>query len=296
MAISSIQFKLLRKEKDPKFDIDNLEHYNLLLQVGFSDIQVCITDSRKNKIMLLEDYIMPGVISHEERVDILECLFDDHHLLLAGFWNRIKVMVKNRKFSLVPSALFQHENVQDYINLNTQVDQASENFFYRGNESMGLTNTFAVNKEVTRFLTQQTYPHKEVQFYHQSSSFIEGFQKYFAGMSGNVVAIYLDRFRLHVAYFRDGIFKFYNQYPVKTFDDYYRYIGFVVDEFSVDPHQDQFYIWGYLHRSSKHFNTLKSKYPTLITGERPADLSMSYVFDEIADHQYFDLLSFNHLS
>lgn len=295
MAISSIQFKLLRKEKDPKFDIDNLEHYNLLLQVGFSDMQVCITDSRKNRIMLLEDYVMPGITEQEERVDRLECLFDDHHLLLAGFWNKIRVMVKNKKFSLVPSTLFQEANVRDYINLNTMVDPETDMVFYRQNEQLGLTNTFAVNKEVIQFLTRQTYPHKEVSFFHQSSSFIEGFHQYFQGKPGKVVAINLDRFIMQVAHFRDGVFQFFNQYPVKSFADYFRYIGFVVNEFSIDPQVDQFYVWGYLHEDSKHFSALKEKYPTLQTGGRPSELSMSYVYDEIADHQYFDLLHFNHL-
>jgi hypothetical protein len=238
---------------------------------------------------------MPGVTSHEERVDYLECLFDDHHLLLAGFWNQIKVMVKNKKFSLIPSELYQNENIQDYIKLNTSVDASQEIFFHHVNAPMGMTNAFAVNKGVIHFLTKQTYPHKEIHFYHQSSSFIEGFQHYFSGTSGKVLALYLDRFVMHIVYLKDGKFQFYNQYPIKSFDDYFRFIGFVVNEYSVDPQQDQFYIWGYLHQHSKHFNSLKSKYPTLKIGERPADLSLSYVFDEIPEHHYFDLLSFNHL-
>jgi hypothetical protein len=296
LAISSIQFKLLHKEKDPKFNIDNLEHYNLLLQVGFRDMQVCITDNRKNKIMLVEDYVMPDITSLDERVDCLECLFDDHHLLLAGFWNRIKVMVKNKKFSLIPSRLFLEENIQDYIHLNTKVDPTLENYFYYTHDLLDLTNVFTVNKAVIHFLTQQTYPSKGVQFYHQSSAFINGFQRYFGSSSGKVIAIYLDRFMLHIAYLLDGKFQFYNQYPIKKFDDYFRFIGHVINEFSVNPLGDSFYIWGYFGRNSKHFRSLQSKYPTLELGGRPSDLSMSYVFDEIPEHHFFDLLSFNHLS
>jgi len=258
-------------------------------------MQVCITDTRKDKIMLIEDYVMPDITSLDERVDCLECLFDDHHLLLAGFWNRINIMVKNRKFSLVPSRLFLPENVQDYIHLNTAVDPTLENFFHFSHELSDLTNVFAINKSVIHFLTKQTYPSKEIHFYHQSSSFIHGFQRYFDSTPGKVIALYLDRFVLHIVYLRDGKFQFYNQYPIKKFNDYFRYIGYVIGEFSIDPHLDSFHIWGYLNKNSKHFNSLLSKYPTLTAGERPADLIMSYVFDEIPEHQYFDLLSLNHL-
>ena len=55
MTISSTQFKLLRKEKDPKFNIDHLEHYNLLLQVGFSDLETGIS------VVFMQDWEDNGV-------------------------------------------------------------------------------------------------------------------------------------------------------------------------------------------------------------------------------------------
>jgi len=296
LNISAIQFKLLRKEKDPKFNIDYLEHYNLLLQVGFSDMQVCITDSRKDKIMLLEDYVLPGITNQEESLECLECLFDDHHLLLAGFWNTIKVLVKNKKFSLIPLTLFLEENKQDYIRLNTSIDETREQYFHHINNAAEFVNVFAVNQAVIKFLTNQTYPSKDVHFFHQSSALIQGFQRYFSSTAGKVLALYLDRFMLHISVIRDGVFLFYNQYPIKKFEDYFRFIEYVTQEYSIDPAHDHFYIWGYLSKNSKHSQSLKAKYPNLTFGDRPSDLSLGYVFDEIPEHQYFDLLSFNYLS
>ncbi len=296
MSISTIQFKLLRKEKDPKFNIDYLEHYNLLLQVGFSDMQVCITDSRKDKIMLMEDYVLPGVSNPEENLDSLEGLFDDHHLLLAGFWNKIKVLVKNKKFSLVPLALFLEENKQDYIRLNTSIDEKRDHYFHHINNAAEFVNVFAVNQAVINFLTNQTYPYKDVHFFHQSSALIQGFQRYFSSTAGKVLAMYFDRFILHTCVITDGIFQFYNQYPIKKFEDYFRFIGYVTQEYSLNPAHDHFYIWGYLGKNSKHFQSMKAKYPNSKFGNRPSDLSLSYVFDDVQEHQYFDLLSFNYLS
>ncbi len=295
MDISSTQFKLIRKEKDPKFNIDHLEHYNLLLQVGFSDMQVCIVDSRNNKVMLMEDYGMPGVTSQNERVECLECLFDDHHLLLAGFWNRVKVLVKNKKFSLVPRKLFSPENQEDYIRLNTPVDSLKESYFHNEYYSLGLVNTFAINSNVVDFLVSKTYPAKQVCFYHQSSAFIKGYERYFADDHRDIMALYLDRFVLHIAVFRDGDFKFYNQFPVKKFDDYFRFINFVLADASMTREKTKFFVWGYLGKNSNHFQQLKSGYPSLEYGERPPGLKLSYVFDAIPEHQYFDLLSFNFL-
>lgn len=295
MNVSSTQFKLIRKEKDPKFNIDHLEHYDLLLQAGFSDMQLCITDTRKNRILLLEDYVMPGVSSQIDRIACLDSLFDDHHLLLAGFWKKIKIIVKNKKFSLVPQDLFLKENIQDYIEANSSVSNEVEKCLYNTISELFLVNAFVVYRGVNEFI-ERTYQSKDIEYYHQSSSFVNGLTRHFTDDPGKNVCLYLDRFVLHIAVIINSKFIFYNQFPVKTFEDYIRYAGYVVNELDIDTQNDSFHVWGYLGRNSKHFNKLKSSFPTLKFGERPKGLKMGHVFDSIPNHQYFDLLSFNFLS
>jgi len=291
---SSTQFRLLRKAKDPKFNIDNLEHYNLMLHAGFSDIQLCITDSRKNRILLIEDYVLPGVTNQIERVECLDCLFDDHHLLLAGFWNKIKILVKNKRFSLIPKDLFVEEYIEEYIRINAPLKNEQHQCFHNYYKNLSLVNAFAVSNQVISFI-DKTYKSKKIEYYHQSSSFIQGFKRYFDGNKDTNVCLYLDRFVLHVAVFKKGKFRFYNQFPVKKFEDYIRYANYVINDLSIDLKKDNFYVWGYLGKKSSHFKILKRSFPSLKFGERPKGLKMGYVFDEIPEHQYFDLLSFNFL-
>jgi hypothetical protein len=266
-----------------------------MLQAGFSDIQLCITDSRKNRILLMEDYVMPGVTNQVESVECLDCLFDDHHLLLAGFWNKIKILVKNKRFSLVPKDLFVEENTEDYIRINAPLDDHQHECFHNYYKNLSLVNAFAVSNEVISFI-EKTYKSKKIQYFHQSSSLINGFDRIFGDSKDNHVCMYLDRFVLHIAVFKKGKFRFYNQFPVKKFEDYIRYANYVIDELSLDKKKDSFSIWGYLGGNSSHFKILKKNYPTMELGGRPKGLKMGYVFDEIPEHQYFDLLSFNFLS
>ncbi|MFC2123310.1 DUF3822 family protein [Bacteroidota bacterium] len=289
------KFRLLKSEKDPKFNIDNLEYYNLLLQVGFSDFQLCVTDSRENIILLLEDYVMAGVTNQIERVECLKGIFDNHHLLLAGFWNKVKVLVKNRKFALVPSKVFLKDNIIDYLKINARLEDDSETFFYKQHKSLSLVNVFSIDSRVVSFI-KKTYPTLEIDFHHQSSAFIHGFEKHIDGRLSSFLCMNLDRFSLQLLLIKNGQFKYYNQFPIKEFNDYLKFIGMVVREFRLDIIKDQFYIWGYLGEKSNHFNQLQNKFPNLLFGKRPPNLKFGYVFDEIPEHQYFDLLSFNLLS
>jgi hypothetical protein len=266
-----------------------------MLQAGFSDIQLCITDSRKNRILLIEDYVLPGVTNQIERVECLDCLFDDHHLLLAGFWNKINVLVKNKRFSIVPKSLFVEESIEEYIRINAPIDDGHHECFYNHYKNLSIVNAFAVSNQVISFINK-TYKSKRIEYFHQSSSIINGLYRYLDNNKGNNVCLYLDRFVLHIAVFKKGKFRFYNQFPVKKFEDYIRYANYVINELSINRKKDKFYIWGYLGKKSSHYKILKKNYPTLEFGERPKGLKMGYVFDEIPEHQYFDLLSFNFLS
>lgn len=46
---------------------------------------------------------------------------------------------------------------------------------------------------------------------------------------------------------------------------------------------------GLYQKDSSHFNALKKDFPTLEIGNRTKKLNFGFKFDEIEDHQYFDL-------
>ncbi|NJM93558.1 MAG: DUF3822 family protein [Cytophagales bacterium] len=100
------RYKLYKRCKDANFNVDELEHYALSLQIGYRDFQLAVTDSRNGRVLLLEDFLLREVQQTEEKTDILREIFDNHHLLKAGFWNSATLALKSNKFSLVPSELF----------------------------------------------------------------------------------------------------------------------------------------------------------------------------------------------
>ena len=164
-------YKLLKKIKDEKFDVDQLHHYNLNLLIGNRDFQVLIVDPRKNQCLLLEDYIISNVSSYTRLVEVFEEIFDGHHLLKAGFWSRVSVGIKGNKFALVPEPLFDKDLLFDYIKFNSKVNRDIDDLNYYVHKKPGAVNAFAIDKRLNKWLTS-LYPGKEITYYHQSSSFI----------------------------------------------------------------------------------------------------------------------------
>ena len=79
MATIEDSFKLLKNIKDEKFNVDRLETYSLLIQVGVRDIQVAVVDTAANRCLTLEDYILNHVDSVDTWRNAIQQVFDTHH-------------------------------------------------------------------------------------------------------------------------------------------------------------------------------------------------------------------------
>ena len=113
----------------------------------------------------------------------------------------------------------------------------------------------------------------------------------FSELGEKAVSIYIDRFGLHVLVVNDKRLVFYNQYVIKSFDDYFKYIKMASKDLDFDSYSDTITLYGYLGKNTPHFSKLKSTMSQLILGSRPNNLKFSFVFDEVLEHQYFDLFS-----
>jgi hypothetical protein len=105
------------------------------------------------------------------------------------------------------------------------------------------------------------------------------------------VVIYIDRFGLHILVAKDKQLVFYNQYIIKRFGDYIKFIKMAASELNFNLASDKITLYGYLGKKTPHFNELKKSMHQLTLGQRPENINFGYVFDELLEHQYFDLFS-----
>ena len=294
MLPESHKFKIVRKEKDPSFNIDSLDQYDLLLQFGPRDLQIGVVDCEEKRILLVEDYILPGANGIQDRLECYHQIFDDHHLLLANFWNHVKVSIKGRQFALVPASLFDPSNAALYLNINSPIKGRNEFLHTHTLEEMGITIVYVVETPVLEHL-KSAYPKVEFKLVPHCASFIRGFRDIVSHTTGPVICLYLDRFTFHLVVFKNENLEYYNIFPINKFEDYSRYIRLVAGDQGLDLKTEHFLLWGYLSADSSHLVELKRDCPNLKLGGRPGGLKFGHAFDIIPDHQYFDLYSLNSL-
>ena len=288
MQTTALHYKLIKKVKDERFDEEFIQQYHLLIHIGTRDFQLLVVDPRENRVLLLEDFVLPNLTSHAELLQLLDQLFDSHALLKAGFWNRIKISIKNQKFIQVPLALYAEESLHDYLKFNAQVDPETEDFMATVNKGAQAVTVFAINKDLRQWL-DGIYPNNKPVITHQSAALIEGTLKVSGSFPNQTLYIYVDRFKLHILSCRDGKLLYYNQFSIKQFSDYVKYIMLVMKSLNMDQQTSQVVLYGYVGKNSPHYHEFYKYISNVRFGVRPDFLQFGYMFDEVQDHHFFDL-------
>lgn len=289
MQATAVKYKLIKKIKDERFDEENIQHYALLINLGTRDLQLAVVDP-DGRVLLLEDFMLTNVSSHAEHLSSLEALFDAHALLQAGFWKSITIALKHQKFVQVPEALFSEDSLEDYLRLNAHIDAEKEEFLFSRLSSSQAVTVFSIQKDLKAWL-ENLYPQKEITFTHQSAAMIEGVMNFASHRSDNPLYIYVDRFRLHVLSCRDGKLIYYNQFSIKHFADYVKYIMLVMKSLGMDQTTSQVILWGYIGKNSPHYHEFYRYISNVAFGGRPEFLDFGYLFDEVQEHHFLDLFA-----
>jgi hypothetical protein len=281
-------FKLHKSIKDDKLEVEHLEYYQLVLQAGPRDFQVVIYDARSSRCLLVEDYILPKALSESEYLEALEELHYAHHLLSANFWQSVKFSIKNQKFSLVPASVLDKDHLADYLFLNCDFNPEKEEALYYKHIHTDAVTVFAIEKSLTAWVRNK-YPKLVVQFIHQACNLIEGVLKSRENSSDKKMYLFVDRFVLHVLVTDNRKLHYYNQFKIEKFDDYIRFIMMVMNQLGLSQERNELYLWGNISPNSAQFKELYKYIRNVSFGQKPNFLNYSFHFDEVHDHQFFDV-------
>ena len=287
MQATVTQYKLIKRVKDEKFDLDKLQQYNLLINSGVRDFQVGVIDTADDRVLFFEDYVLGETKDHVEHLEALKVLFDSHELLQAGFWKEVIVGIKNTKFVQVPAALFSDSSIADYLKFNAKVESDEIVLQSRSSVTDAVT-VFAIHTGLYDLLMGY-YKHVPIKLVHQSHALIAGCLS--IAKSDSPLYIYVDRFKLHIICLRNNRLTYYNQFIIKQFSDYVKYIMLVMKSMNMDQQTSQVVLWGYIGKNSPHYQEFVKYVSNVSFGGRLTKLKFGFLFDEIQEHHFFDLFA-----
>ncbi|MCU0384003.1 MAG: DUF3822 family protein [Cyclobacteriaceae bacterium] len=294
MQTATSSFRLIKKIKDDRFDEESLHQYHLFLNFGTRDFQLLIVGEDK-RVLQLEDYVLPEVATQEELFSVMRAIFEAHEVLSAGFWKKVTAVFKTQKFVQVPNALFLEEGMEEYLQFNASFDSAKESLLKQEHRLQDAITIFAIPTIFYEWLGN-LYAKTNLFFGHQSAMLIEGFLAHAYTGKTTPLYIYIDRFKLHIAVCKNDKLIFYNQFIIKHFEDYIRYIMLVMKSLGMNQQTSEVILWGYIGKNSPHYHEFYKYIKNVVFGNKPSSLKFGYMFDEVQEHHFFDLYSIHQLS
>jgi hypothetical protein len=287
---SSSKTKLNQRIKDDALDIDAIPQYALSLEVSNDGFRCAIVDTEVNRCLWLEDYRFTSVFFPEQVVDQLNSIFDDHQLLQAGFWQKVRVSFKNQHFTLIPESLFKREYAEGYLRFSAESLKDTEEVYFYQHANREIVNVFAGEKKVADWF-RNTYPSRNVSFVHHTSAFIEGVLQHEDYVPARSMSILVESSYLTVLVTNNYLVEYCNTFFYLSAQDFIYYVMLVMDELRLNPDACRVTLYGEISHDSAIHDVLYKYIRNISFGSKPTALKFSFQFDEMMDHRYFDVFN-----
>ncbi|MCU0352457.1 MAG: DUF3822 family protein [Cytophagales bacterium] len=288
MEATVTRFKQNQLIKDASaFDTESIPQYALNLEVSADAFRLCVVDTHSSRCLWLEEQHFSNVLRGEQLVDQLGLIYDEHEFLRAGFWQKIRVSVKNQYFTLLPNSLFYKEHARQYLKMAAKnLPDAYEVLHYRHPHSE-IVNVFAAEREVVEWF-RRIYPAKNVGFVHHSSALIEGVLNTDAAVLQSI-SILVESSHLTILVATGQRLEYCNTFYYVNAQDFIYYTMLVFNELQLSTHVHKVTLYGEISPESAIFEQLHRYVNNVGFGNKPTLLKFGFYFDEVYDHRYFDV-------
>lgn len=272
---------------DKALSTEASKYCRLSIQFSTDGFSFCVFDVSRNKLSAIEVYEFHNVSTVIVLNSILNQIIEKSHWLKAEY-EKTEIIFESLKSTLVPVALFDHNHVNEYLTLNHQRDLGE----VIGNDhlrQLDAENIFAIPEILVNTLREH-FPGAGI--HHFASSLIESVLIKFKNMgSGPVMFVNVRKSWLDIMVLSKGKLQFFNSFRYREKEDFVYFIIFVFEQLNLNPESTDLKLMGEIPKLSPLFDLTFKYVRNVGFAERGTENTFSYVFDEIPQHYYFNLLN-----
>jgi hypothetical protein len=268
--------------KDETFSINNSARYKLLLQFLPLSFSYAIFDIQLNKFVLLKEKLL--IDNDKLFIDDIKQIFKEDEILQNNF-TEIKIILGSSKSVLVPKPLFDKNKIIELLSFNSTIDKNETVLFDELKNDM--FNIFSFDKNIFNFLKNYFDKIK----YHNQGTVLLSNNIHKKTSTKKKIIIDANKSFFEIIYFNNNNLIFRNTFKYTNETDFAFYVISVLEKFEIDNEKDELNISGTITTTSKETEILR-KYIKRIRFIR-SELNTSYVFNEIEQNRYTNLLNLN---
>lgn len=287
-----LQHNMPGKVHQSRFLFDKaLEHkaskyYRLSIQVSPDGFSFCIYDHNLEKYMALASWDFQDIANDLALTLLLKEFLPGIDWLKQPF-AQTSIIVETPQCTLVPNALFKSGQAEKYLRFNHYVDHAhlvKHDYL----PLLDAENIWAVPQNVYDTLSE-FFP--DAAIHHHSSSLIEALmlQNKNRGTEENVF-VNVRKSQFDVVVLQGNNLLLYNAFKYRTREDFIYFLVYVLEQLNLNPEQVDVTLLGEIMKISSVYEMAYKYVRNIRFGKRNSDYRFSYVFDEMPEHFYFNLI------
>lgn len=261
--------------------------HQLSISLSLDRFAINVLDIERNKHLALMAYALQEITDYDSLVKEIDILFAENELL-KRYYPHVKLLFETPKSTLVPAALFDRSVLDQYLRFNHIIDRDDE-IVYDKLTNLKSFNVFALPRTLNEKLREKFARFKIV---HYASSLIESLLIATKNqLVKNTVFVNVRNYFFDIVYIEDEKLVFYNSFQYRTPEDFAYFLIFSIEQLKLNPENVIMIFMGDISKNSKLYEIAFKYIRNIEFINRNVFFSYSYVFDDIPDNYYYNLLN-----
>ena len=271
---------------DKSLRIEESKNQRLSIQLSPDGFSFCIYDKQRNKLSGIQTFAFEDVANDRALNLLLTDLLPTIPHLQAEY-DKVRIAVENPKSTLLPSALFDTQHLQQYLEFNHRIN-ATELVLYDRIPMPDAVNVWAFSETIYHKLLQ-FFPAATIQ--HHATALIDSLLlQYKNRNAGPLVFVNVRKRFFDIVVLNNNSLQLCNAFRFVTNEDFVYYLLFVFEQLGINPELSGVVLYGDIQSGAPLFEYLNRYFRHLQLGQRNAAQKFSYVFDTIPEHHFYNLI------
>jgi hypothetical protein len=268
---------------DETLDINSTENYELSIELSTDEFSFSLLDTIRNKFVLIRSF-EPDENKNFGPEKLNELLSKDD--FLSKPYKKVNVVMPSRKFTLVPSPLYDPGKKNEYFTFNHIIEDGNVIVANRVSDPDAYL-VYSVSKHINNLINSY-YP--AVYPVHHIKPLLSHISHVRKSVHGNYIHIHIEREFFNLIIFNHNLLKFCNSFNYRNITDI---LYFVLNVFkNLDIKQEETIYFSGLTEKYDDLTSNFSIYVRNIKFSEPSgNFTFSYVFNDTDLHRFINLYS-----
>jgi len=272
------------------------ENYKLSFQLSTNGFSFSVLEVNRNKLLSVESYELDkpesisSSVTHESVVLLaIEELFFQFKWIGEKF-AAVNFIIESDKSTLIPMPLFDPSEINTYLKFSHIVSK-DEDIISNSMINLEAFNIFSIYKNLREKITSM-FPDSTIS--NISNTLIEGILINYKNQNiKNKVFVNVRNSYFDVIIIHGKRLIFFNSFKYKTKEDFIYFLIFVFEQLRINPEEVELVLLGNIRKNSPLYEIAYNYVREISFARRSELIKYSYVFDDVPEHFFYNLLNSN---